>query len=176
MEPTEKVQQILTWLDLPKRKKPDLITAYFPDVDMAGHTYGPNSPEVNSAIQKIDSAIADLLDGINTRGLRDIVDLIILSDHGMSETTRNNTVFWNNIFDSTGYRVIDHRPLLSIYPEENKDITTIYNKLKAASDSTGRFDVYLKDQIPDKYHYKNNQRISPIVALAKPVHTSTHVN
>jgi len=42
----QRVQQVLDWLALPERERPSFITLYFSDVDTAGHTFGPESPEV----------------------------------------------------------------------------------------------------------------------------------
>lgn len=42
----------------------------------------------------------------------------------------------------------------------------VYNKLKsAATSSSGKFDVYKKDQLPDRWHMKNNARLTGIIFL-----------
>src|SRR5690606_10762243 len=79
----DRVAQVLEWLDLPRR--PQLLTLYFDKVDHDGHGHGPHSPEALAAQRKVDDALAALLDGLEARGLRDSVDIIIVSDHGMAE-------------------------------------------------------------------------------------------
>ena len=52
---------------------------YFSDVDSAGHNYGPDSPQVNTAIAKVDSELGMLLQGLAALPFE--VNLIITSDH-----------------------------------------------------------------------------------------------
>jgi predicted AlkP superfamily pyrophosphatase or phosphodiesterase len=44
--PDEKVDMILSWLDLPVSQRPKFMAMYFAEVDEAGHMYGPDSAEV----------------------------------------------------------------------------------------------------------------------------------
>lgn len=44
--PNEKVEKVVDWLKLPENRRPHFITLYFPEVDGAGHHYGPDSQEV----------------------------------------------------------------------------------------------------------------------------------
>lgn len=44
---SEKLDQIMSWLDLPLGERPQLILAYEPSLDQAGHATGPNSKRVN---------------------------------------------------------------------------------------------------------------------------------
>jgi len=52
--------------------------AYYPDLDMNGHVFGPESPEWLAALTAIDAVVADLLDD-----LPDTCTLLITGDHGM---------------------------------------------------------------------------------------------
>lgn len=42
----QKVNQVLDWFDLPMNERPQLIGLYVPEVDKAGHRYGPYANEV----------------------------------------------------------------------------------------------------------------------------------
>lgn len=37
-----RVDELLSWLDLPTQERPDFITLYFDQPDHAGHSYGPD--------------------------------------------------------------------------------------------------------------------------------------
>lgn len=80
----EKVDQITQWLDLPLERRPDLITAYVPEIDSAGHLDGPDSESVSHALHIADEGVGKLVRGIKSRNLTDIVNLLIVSDHGES--------------------------------------------------------------------------------------------
>jgi predicted AlkP superfamily pyrophosphatase or phosphodiesterase len=43
----DKLNQLLQWIDLPLEKRPQLMLAYEPSLDQAGHKTGPNSALVN---------------------------------------------------------------------------------------------------------------------------------
>ena len=75
---TDRVQQILSWLDLPENERPAFFTLYFSDTDYFGHRYGPDSPEVVKAITHLDSTMGLLLDGLETRNIKDKVNIIRL--------------------------------------------------------------------------------------------------
>ena len=94
---SQRVQQVLSWLQLPAAQRPNLITFYFSDVDSVGHNFGPNSAEVNSAIAKVDREIGQLLQGLATLPFQ--VNLIITSDHGMAEVKLDQTRYFSDWID-----------------------------------------------------------------------------
>ena len=58
---------------------------FFGDVDHYGHATGPSSEVLKTTLSKVDEAIAFLLAELDRRHIRDTVDVIIASDHGMSD-------------------------------------------------------------------------------------------
>ena len=79
----EKVDQILSWLDLPVPERPGLIMGWWHGADGAGHRYGPDSPEVTQALQEQDAELRRLLAGLDARDAWKDVTLLVVSDHGM---------------------------------------------------------------------------------------------
>ena len=89
--------------------------AYEPSVDSAGHENGPMSPQVNvrlsamfihaphvlmsppscsqEALAKVDVFARDLYHSLLSRNLSQIVDVIFVSDHGMSDTSEVELVY-----------------------------------------------------------------------------------
>ena len=92
-----RVQQVLDWLQLPEQDRPKLITMYFSDVDSAGHNYGPDSPQVNAAIAKVDGELGLLLQGLAALPFE--VNLIITSDHGMASVDDGSILFLEDWLD-----------------------------------------------------------------------------
>ncbi len=85
---TVRVDQVLSWLDLPLERRPTFLTLYFNDVDAAGHNSGPNSTAVRTAVRRADGYLGRLLRGLERRRLTDKVNIVVVSDHGMAETSR----------------------------------------------------------------------------------------
>jgi predicted AlkP superfamily pyrophosphatase or phosphodiesterase len=87
---TEKALQILAWLDLPDAaERPRLVTSWFHGADGASHRFGPEDPIVAGVLAKQDAALGALLDGLAERGLMESTTLLVVSDHGMTETRRS---------------------------------------------------------------------------------------
>lgn len=42
----DKVNQVFDWIDLPLEERPQFIGVYVPQIDQAGHAYGPFADEV----------------------------------------------------------------------------------------------------------------------------------
>ena len=57
---------------------------YFSDVDDAGHRYSPKSEETKDAVRHVDKMIARLIKGLKKRNAFKYMNLVIVSDHGMS--------------------------------------------------------------------------------------------
>jgi hypothetical protein len=82
-----KVDQILTWLDLPAPERPRLIMAWWHGCDGAGHAGGPNSDEIGPQLESQDAELSRLLSGLDARKAWSHTTLLIVSDHGMAEVS-----------------------------------------------------------------------------------------
>jgi len=97
--PDDRVDQVLTWLDLPPDQRPRFVSLYFEQVDVAGHNYGPDSLQVDEAMVTVDAALGRLVAGLRQRNVFDTTNLIILSDHGMSASSPERMVLLDSIVD-----------------------------------------------------------------------------
>lgn len=86
---SEKVDQIVTWIDLPEDQRPRLIMSYWNGPDTTAHTKGPDHEDVAEVIAEQDEQLGRLLAAIDTRQLWPQTTLIIVSDHGMTEVTES---------------------------------------------------------------------------------------
>jgi alkaline phosphatase D len=74
---------VIKWLKLPAGKRPGLVTLYFDQPDGVGHTYGPEHPETGKVVQSLDSILNYLRTGLAALEHSDLINLIVVSDHGM---------------------------------------------------------------------------------------------
>lgn len=72
------------FVDQPRATRPHLITAYAPEVDQEGHRSGPYSGGVEQTLKDMDLFAKDLVAVLEARNLTDVVDVIFVSDHGMT--------------------------------------------------------------------------------------------
>jgi predicted AlkP superfamily pyrophosphatase or phosphodiesterase len=159
----ERVDTVLSWLDLPKEKRPTIFTMYFSDVDDAGHEFSPDSTKTGNAVTNIDGVIGRLLEGLKKRKVNNKVNLIIVSDHGMASVPQKNTIVLDEMFaTSLAKHIFWIGEFVQIFPNEGME-DEIYNSIKSKLPSTAK--IYRKSEIPKRFRYQTNRRIAPLLIL-----------
>jgi predicted AlkP superfamily pyrophosphatase or phosphodiesterase len=175
---SRKVDRVLRWLDLPgdqdeappstSERRPQLIAAYVPNVDAMGHLAGPNSTEIRATIADVDSMLTLLTEGLFARNLTEIVNMVVVSDHGMATTSTSRLLQLDDIIDLSLVDHIDGWPLRGLrLKNPERDVPIMYEQLLAESKKSDGFDVYTLETMPDRYHFTNNDRIAPLWIVPK---------
>lgn len=156
----ERVDTLLGWLDLPKDKRPTMLTLYFSDTDDSGHASSPDSDETRAAVAKVDGDIKRLVDGLNARHIRDKVNLIIVSDHGMAPVDQRNAVIMDDHLDR---KLLERDPLTTgeiwqIFPKAGETDNVMAGLSKAEHTTCWR-----KADIPARLNYNEGRRIAPVI-------------
>lgn len=158
----DKIETFANWLKLPYAKRPHFITLYFEQVDAKSHSFGPDSPETNEAIKEVDAIVKDIKENIAKAGLRDSVNLIILSDHGMTGISNDRSINIEKMINNSSVKLINTGALTMIHPPKGKE-KSIYNLLKKNED---HYKVYYKEEVPSYFHYSKNPFIPELVVIA----------
>ncbi|OJT08147.1 hypothetical protein TRAPUB_943 [Trametes pubescens] len=165
-----KLDQILSWIDLPLEKRPQFIMAYEPSLDQAGHLAGPKSSLVNKVLKQVDIFARDLHDAIEARNLTDIFDIVFVSDHGMTDMSHPELVYVDDILGE-GFERIEHEdgwPAMGLrFQSKADEARYLAVLLEAAAASGGKFDVYTHDTMPQRWHFAHNERIAPIYVVPR---------
>jgi predicted AlkP superfamily pyrophosphatase or phosphodiesterase len=164
-----RVKQVLDWLALPPHQQPSFITLYFSEVDDAGHRHGPDSPQVLEAASHLDASLGQLVSGVRTLNLLDRTTFVVVSDHGMSQLSNDRIIFLDDYLDLSSVDIIEWTPNLSLAPRSGS-VEAIYRALK---DKHRALAVYKREEMPAHLHYRNNNRIPPIIGLAEDGWTVT---
>ena len=172
-----KVDRILELLDMPGRhepaaasgfQRPQFIAAYVPVVDADGHKYGPNSTEIRDTIKSVDDMLHAIFGGIQARNLSEVVNVVVVSDHGMATTSTDRLIQLEDLIATNLIEHTDGWPLYGLRPKKDSDIKSLYDRLAAQSAKNPNFDVYLRDEnMPPRYHFSNNLRIAPLWIIPK---------
>ncbi|KAL9103523.1 MAG: hypothetical protein Q9163_001441 [Psora crenata] len=169
-----KTARILELLDLPSiedsamHQRPQLIAAYVPVVDADGHKYGPNSTQIWDTISNVDKMLHNIFIGLDERNLTDIVNVIVVSDHGMATTSTDRLIQLDDLIDLNLVEHIDGWPLYGLRPKDPLDLSGLYDKLNAEAMQNPNFDVYLRDEnMPDRFHFSQHRRIAPLWVVPK---------
>ena len=172
-----KVARIFEFLDKPgkedesidvKHMRPQLIASYVPNVDADGHKYGPNSTEIRTTIQEVDNMLDQIFVGLEHRNLTDIVNVVVVSDHGMATTDNERLLQLEDLVDTDKIEHIDGWPLYGLRPKNLDDLQELYDGLAEKAKSNPNIDVYLRDKnMPERYHFSQNDRIAPLWIVPK---------
>lgn len=172
-----KVSRIFEFIDQPGMEdpavktqdmRPQLIAAYVPNVDADGHKFGPNSTEIRATIESADKMLDDIFLGLEARNLTGIVNVIVVSDHGMATTDVSRMIQLENLVDLKKVDHIDGWPLIGLRPKKPSDLNAMYQGLVEKAKTNPNFDVYLRDSnMPERYHFSKNDRIAPLWIIPK---------
>ncbi|KAL5970444.1 Bis 5'-adenosyl triphosphatase enpp4 [Taenia solium] len=160
-----RLDRIMDWLS---RDEFNLAMMYYDQPDSNGHRYGPNSTEVMDAVEEDNGAVAYLLQRIEqTPSLKGKVNIVISSDHGMAYVNPDTTVIelYDKLSNMSEHLIQDNSPAtLGLWIKNGSNITA--KEVFELINGTEHLNVYYKDDIPDRYHFKKNSRIPPVYAVA----------
>lgn len=72
-------------------KRPNLVVVYYPDVDVLGHTYGPDSPEQLHVIQNFVSLLTEFCKSTATDSGKTM--LLLTADHGQMSLESGSALY-----------------------------------------------------------------------------------
>jgi predicted AlkP superfamily pyrophosphatase or phosphodiesterase len=162
VSPNDRVDNLLALLERSGAMRPEFLTLYTSVVDHAGHTFGPTSSELANAVSVADAMVARLAAGLHARGLADRVNLIIVSDHGMSSTSSDRLIVLDDLIDLDDIVVHDWGPVGQYQPVEGKS-ELVY---QALHDRHPALTVYRREELPARLAFGSHPRVPEIVAIA----------
>lgn len=168
-EPIEnRIQEVVNWLKLPEVARPHLITFYMPEVDHAGHGFGPDAPETAQAVQFVDQSLEKLTEAVQATGLN--VYFVFVSDHGMNAVDQDKPLSFPIKVEENELDLVSNGTYVSVFVKDKEKVKTFYEKIKDSAWHEG-MDVYLKEEVPAHLHFNAKEdrfnRIGDIVLLAK---------
>ena len=160
---TQRVEQTLAWLRLPKSQRPRFVTLYFSTVDSAGHNYGPDSRQVRNAVKAVDKEVGALIDGLAKLGLP--INLFVTSDHGMDSVLAEKVVFLDDHIDLQQWRgkskLIPGGALAYFYSPDADLVKRTYAKLRGVANVK----VYKAPAFPQSFHFAPSDPRTPDLVL-----------
>lgn len=167
----QKVRQIVEWLELPLEERPSLINVYEPSLDEAGHYAGPASPLVRTVLEQVDVFAKDIHQALVDRNLTHVVDVIYVSDHGMTDTSAQRIIYLDEIIGEDGVNEVvfeDGWPNFGLRFGPSANTSHYLSLLQDASrQPNSPFEVYTHETMPERFHFSHNDRIAPIYICPK---------
>jgi hypothetical protein len=75
----------VAWWANGQKQWPVMLTCYFPGADTVAHRLGPGSPQYRQAVMHLDHQVGRICDWLESQGLLETTDLVLVSDHGMCD-------------------------------------------------------------------------------------------
>ena len=157
-----RVDTVISWLQLPEPKRPHLIMWYFDEPDSEGHHSGPGGQKTFETVEYLDSLLGVFLNKLEQLPIAGQVNFIVTSDHGMCATSNDRAVMLNEYIDSEWVEEI----------QGNSPVWTVKAKVGFESQlaeslwNIEHISVWPSGQVPDRLHYGHNPRTLDFVVVA----------
>lgn len=154
----ERVEEVIRLLEMPEAERPRLIMAYFEEPDHNGHIYGPRSEETGQVVARLDSLMGNLQQRIQALPIGDKVNLIVTSDHGMTEVSDERFVCINDyIKPEWCEKVVAFSPTSIFTKEGYRD--SVLMALKGVE----HIHVWKKEDVPAELVYGRSDRLGDVI-------------
>ena len=157
-----RIDTVISWLELPGPRRPHLIMWYFDEPDSEGHHSGPDGLKTFETIERLDSLLGVFLHKLEQLPIANQVNFIVTSDHGMCATKDDRVVMLNEFIQEEWIEEIQgNSPIWTIKakPEFKDDLA---NKLSTIEHIT----AWPSAEVPERLHYGKNPRTLDFVAVA----------
>ena len=156
----QRIAGIVEQLKKPENERPDLIMAYLEEPDASGHHTGPQSRRTRQAVMQVDSLIHQLYSDIQSLPVAGRVNLILLSDHGMTWVTKEHAV---NLYQYLNPRWIKRAE--GTVPTNIYAHTGCTDSILTALKRVDHIKVWKKEDLPVYLHYGRSSRVGDVVAM-----------
>lgn len=158
-----RIDSVVKWFNMPLKFRPRLVMLYFHEPDNTGQKYGPHSEKNKLMIESVDRTIGKIFNKLKSLKIYQKLNVIIVSDHGMADISKQKKILLNKYIDTEKIKIEGSGAYALLYSDAKNEIEKSYSRLKQLSN----IDVYKKENIPDKWHFKNHHRIKSLLVVAK---------
>ncbi len=149
-----RVDSVMNWLQLSEEKRPHLVMLYFDEPDSDGHKYGPENPDLIPTLKYMDDILGYILDGIKKLDIADEINLVLVSDHGMTTISQDRIIYLDDIVSNMGaLSNYGGGPVMQIHLKEKND--TLIDQIDKQLKNVEHLSTYKRDEVPERYHFVN---------------------
>ncbi|MDA3814701.1 MAG: ectonucleotide pyrophosphatase/phosphodiesterase [Candidatus Cloacimonetes bacterium] len=149
-----RVDSVMTWLKLPEEKRPHLVMLYFDEPDSDGHKYGPENPDLIPTIEYMDDILGYILVGINKLDIADEINLVLVSDHGMTTISQDRIIYLDDLVSNMdAFSTYGGGPVMQVHLKEKNN--TLIDQMDKRLKNVEHLTAYKRDEVPERYHFVN---------------------
>lgn len=166
----DRIAEMLGWLAVPETERPAMVAFYLDETNEAGHRAGPDDPDVAKAVANCDRVVASILAGLRERNLA--ANLVIVSDHGMTTTSKDRVVILDDYVDRQKLQIDSDGSAVALRPLDG-DIDALLRLVEKIPHAR----AYRAENLPAHFHLTGNPRIAPVWILPEEGwHVETRAN
>lgn len=161
----ERVDMVIGWLTHAKTPA-NLVFLYVENPDHDAHIYSTDSPLVTDIVGRLDSLTKYIQDQLVAVNLSDRVNVVHVSDHGMTNVAMPRYIDLGKWLLNGTYQWFESSPVLQVIPMANANESDILRRLQNGARENGHFRVFTRENLPERWHLLNEQRMGPILVVA----------
>ncbi len=158
----QRIDTVIYWLNLPEEKRPRLVMWYFDEPDSSGHRYGPEGDSLKPIISRLDSLVGVFKNKLASLPHADRINFIVLSDHGMAETSPERMVYLDQHIDTAMIAMTDNWSPVMYIKAKDGQLDKLYNDLR----NIENLHVWKRGQLPERLKHGNHPRTHDMTVLA----------
>ncbi len=158
----QRIDSVISWLQLPEEKRPHLILWYMHEPDSKGHRYGPDSEEIKREVTYLDSLVGVFMAKVEKLPIADKINIIVTSDHGMGNISDERKVILSQSVDMDWVDIIQGYNPNYIIKAKDGYIDSLYLQLK----QTPHITTWKTGELPERLHYGTNSRTLDLIVVA----------
>ncbi|MDP6936895.1 MAG: ectonucleotide pyrophosphatase/phosphodiesterase [Candidatus Marinimicrobia bacterium] len=149
-----RVDSVTTWFSLPEDRRPRLIMLYFSEPDHTGHVFGVDSLKIKTQVESMDSLLGYVLTEMKDLDISPNLNIIITSDHGMTNVSKDRLVILDNYLSRMDDVYINGRGT-HVQFDLKKGAAPYKQALAEELSQIPNATNWKKDDIPRRFHFVN---------------------
>ena len=163
--------------------RPNLIHAYFPQLDYSAQKFGKSSTQVIDDLEQIDTYVGSIIETVKEAGILDDTQFVLLSEYGFNDVVdaipinrilrekgllQVRTIKGKEYIDyeySDAFAMVDHQ-IAHIYLNDRSNSTSTKAKIKGVLEDVSGIDKVC-DIEEKKKLYIDHQRSGELIAIAE---------
>ncbi|MES2178457.1 MAG: ectonucleotide pyrophosphatase/phosphodiesterase [Gemmatimonadota bacterium] len=168
-----RVDSAMSWLRKGPLERPHLLLMYFSEVDDSSHKFGPLAPQTALAVASVDGTVRRLVDSLRALPFADSINVVVVSDHGMTETPASQVIPVGDLLqragiDTTKVQFGDNGPVMALW---FGDDATARRALPVLQERLWNARAYRRQDTPATWQTRENRRAGDLIVVADEGYT-----
>ena len=159
-----RVDSVISWFQLPEKKRPRLVMLYFSEPDHTGHNVGVNHSDTKTSVSEMDALLGYLMNSLEKLIIYDDLNIFLVSDHGMADVSSERLIILDDFITRMDDLYINGQGAfvqVDVKMGNNRYRKNIKDELKKIP----YCQIWDKDNIPERFHFSNGNN-SDYILLA----------